>query len=94
MTVERNLFILSKKMRALSKAMNNLYHEILLRPVQHNCHQGAILLNQREYKVLFTTPKEGILAYITYVTDEDNTSLTTPFTEEEVRKAIFQIEHS
>src|SRR5438128_5636776 len=53
------------------------------------------------YKCLFRAPEEGNFALdesrtddITQVSDEENAFLTAPFTEAEVRKAIFQMEHN
>jgi len=53
------------------------------------------------YKGLFGAPEEGNFTLdesrtdgITQVSDEENTFLTAPFTEDEVRKAIFQMEHN
>src|SRR6266540_2079354 len=53
------------------------------------------------YKGLFGTPEEGNLSLdeartddIAQVSDEENAFLIAPFTEEEVRRAIFQMEHN
>ena len=53
------------------------------------------------YKGLFGAPEEGNLSLdesrtddIAQVSDEENAFLIAPFTEEEVRKAVFQMEHN
>lgn len=53
------------------------------------------------YKKLFGALEEGRLSLgkarmddISQVSEEENTFLTNPFSEEEVQKAIFQIEHN
>ena len=55
----------------------------------------------RYYKGLFGAPEEGNLSLdesrtddIPQVSDDENAFLTAPFTEEEVRKAVFQMEHN
>src|SRR5438105_7423511 len=53
------------------------------------------------YKGLFRLREEGNFTLdesrtddITQISDEENAFLTAPFTEEEVRKAVFQMEHN
>src|SRR3954469_3015910 len=53
------------------------------------------------YKGLFDAPAEDILFMdesrtedITQVSNEENTFLNSPFTEEEIKKAVFQMEHN
>ena len=53
------------------------------------------------YKNMFGEPKEGNFSMdesqiddITQVSDEENAHLTAPFSEEEVKQAIFQMEHN
>ena len=53
------------------------------------------------YKGLFGAPEEGNfsldesrIADIPQVSDEENNLLTAPYSEEEVRKAVFQMEHN
>jgi hypothetical protein len=53
------------------------------------------------YKSLFDSPDEGNFSMdetqidnITQISDEENNLLTAPHIEEEVQKAVFQIEHN
>ena len=53
------------------------------------------------YKGLFGAPEEGNFSLdenriddISQVSNEENAFLTAPFTEDEVRKAVFQMEHN
>ena len=53
------------------------------------------------YKGLFGAPAEDILSMdetrtedIPQVSNEENTFLNSPFTEEEIKKAVFQMEHN
>ena len=55
----------------------------------------------RYYKGLFGAPTENILSMdetrtedIPQVSNEENTFLNSPFTEEEIKKAVFQMEHN
>ena len=76
----------------------------------HTLHQDEGMIEGEEqlkafitkyYKGLFGVPEEGNFALdesrtddITQVSDDENAFLTAPFTEAEVRKAIFQMEHN
>ena len=76
----------------------------------HSLHQEEGLIEGQEelkryitryYKGLFGAPEEGNFSLDEYriddipqVSSEENTFLTAPFTEEEVRKAVFQMEHN
>ena len=53
------------------------------------------------YKTLFGAPEEGNLTLdesqredIPQVSNEENDFLTAPFTEDEIKKAVFQMEHN
>ena len=53
------------------------------------------------YKTLFGAPEEGNFSMdesrtedIPQVSEEENNHLTAPYTEEEVKKAVFQMEHN
>ena len=76
----------------------------------HNLHQDEGLIEGHEelkgyitkyYKTLFGDPEEGNFTLdesriedIPQVYNEENAFLTTPFTEDEIKKAIFQMEHN
>jgi hypothetical protein len=59
-----------------------------------NISNPRLLIITRAYLVVLSLSTESQIADIPQVSQEENDLLTAPYLEEEVKKAVFQMEHN